>query len=193
MQWGGFLGFFGVFGLKIWDRLTVSKVASFDLTETIIPVIQTFAFWSGLHVQLRPPAASHKIVNIGAGIAQSSLGSVQTVVLFVLKESPKRSLRSSTVWWVTVTSQSESHMSVAQNPGSEVGVSTPEPLGLVTAISAWPLPCGPFIRTNSHRWAVEFENRPKVIFCAIFVPRLDCCNARNSCFHSAVWTWIIPD
>lgn len=61
-------------------------------------------------------------------------------------------------------------------PGSLVGVSTPEPLGFVTAISAWPLPCGPFIRTNSQRVCGPAPlNRPNVILCANLELILDCC------------------
>lgn len=62
-------------------------------------------------------------------------------------------------------------------PGSLVGVSTPEPFGFVTAISAWPLPCGPFIRTNSQRVCGPPPlNSPNVILCANFELILDCYN-----------------
>lgn len=60
-------------------------------------------------------------------------------------------------------------------PGSLVGVSTPDPFGLVTAISACPLPCGPFILTNSHRVCGPAPlNNPNVIRCANFELMLDC-------------------
>lgn len=46
------------------------------------------------------------------------------------------------------------------------------PLGLVTAISAWPLPWGPFMRTNSILWLLLPAKSPIIIRWATLLLRL---------------------
>lgn len=53
-------------------------------------------------------------------------------------------------------------------PKPKTIVKLSQPLGLVTAISAWPFPWGPFMVTNSTRWEL-LDRRPKDILWAILL------------------------